>query len=471
MLSPALAGCLGGTSVDWGTGDGEYHVSVDEAKNKATIDAKLALTITGAPNTDAWLDGEEVDLTGCDNGTLTIEGWLSRTQVFDEGGALETARDVASIASFIIQESTFENAQDVQPNDARVAVKEWTAPTVAKALPPGEIKDRDFPHAGYLLIGIIPANENIMDAALTIDWHQPVKLTGYIPAGDGWYGTDPQTNDCRIRGGVGTGWAGAFVVTELVHGEDASLVDTDESYVQGDVPIFGRAPYTLILLFSIGGAVGLFVFSRGAMLAKANGIAQAMMSDAAVRSAKGAEAEVKRHERKMKAQEIAAQRESKEGGGFDVTAALETEKSENENFATSGGVVQTQAAFDMDAVLAEAAADREAEMEAPKRRGGGARSGGVSSGGVSSGGVSGGGVSSARVSKVSSNVTAPEPAPEPEAAAPAPARRKRATRRTRKVAPAPEAEPEPEPEPVRRQVNERSGPDLTDDEEFSDFSF
>jgi hypothetical protein len=316
------------------------------------------------------------------------------------------------------------------------------------------------------VVGLIPANEEILKGFGALDAHQKISLKGWFLSDSNYPPNYPEvTGNCRIDGAEtsnGGGFEGSMLVTQITLGKHG-VISESEPYDAFSVSPIGSAAYILLILFSFGGAVILFLLSTGMIRRGAKMTAKELLTEAQLLAARGVKKDIS---------QVLKDIEEETGRGLDVKAAkadvVKAEKLsskpevELDDFdvdsvlregyrpdarsvrgVESGGVVTTDESELMD----EHIADREAEIadDAEWVRGG--RRGGYRGGG------GGGGAPKE-----------PEPEPEPsgsmtmekgEAAKPK-------TRKTRSVKKKPEPEPEPEPE--------KRGPDITDDEDFSDFS-
>ena len=463
FLIPSFSGCIGGPNVAWGSSNGEYSTSFDSDSttgiNSISVTNKLSTT------SSRQVDGESFVLDECENSTFSVTGWLVQTKIFDQ-----PQTQTHAIASWMVKQMPYEEAGDVTPGSIFVSVvnsdDDWPSPTQAKGIPMvdgtlGSGKASDFPHQGWILLAIIPANENVFDAAIQMDTNQAVKLNGYLRQGDSTP-RDP-TVDCSIRV-PNNGWTGHFVVTSLTYG-DERVVTANEAYIGGDIPFFGRGLYTTILLVSIVASGALYIFSRNQIILGADSQAQAMLSEQQMRAGKSARHEAARHEARMAASTKAKESEftgkptkkSKTAPMFDIGAAL-AEDSPGANtghYVAGSSVTSTDEADAMEEMISDMQEEHAFEQELQEK---GLRN--IIGSGVGRGGRTIGRKSVATTPHTSRVVASPEPkvAPEPKS---------KPTRKTRRTK---SAEPEPIEEedvtPVRR-----ADPEVNDDGDFSDFSF
>ncbi len=493
LLLPAMAGCIGEPAVDWGNKSGEVQTSVN------TDDLTAVISSRTNPESDYWVVNQDVSLVGCradDAATedtnegedisneaqeeswdtqqnVRVEGWLAATQLFTEGGTVTTPQSQASIASFLIQLDHYNEAQDLKPGDVRLSVMEWEDPLRVKALPSGQTQPKDFPHQGWAIVGIIPASENVLNAANNLEPHQAITLEGYLVTSHDdntsqmWGNPAWTENGCRIVSywsawahtsqGQKNGWTGAMVVTDITYGSSGKQVGSQHTYIEGDIPIIGRGLYTTILLLSIVGAVALFIYSRNMIRMNANTQAQLMMSNVQLAAAKSASVEANRHDARMQAsaQAQAAVASGKKAKGaaasvpvFDVEAALSGDSSSSSNYIAGGGVTVTDGASEMEDMIEEMQEESEAALEMstkPRFRKG-------------------------EQKEVRSPVTT---SAQPESKVAEKPKKKRAVRKTKKTRKTSrlDEDDEQEPKPKPRVESKPKGPDLVDDDDFSDFTF
>jgi len=460
---PSFSGCIGGPNVTWGSSNGEYSTSFDSDGSTSITTHSISVTNKLSDTSSRQIDGESYDLDGCENSTFTVTGWLVQTKVFDQPQVQTPA-----ITSWMVKQMPYDDAGEVEPGSIFVSIvkpEDWASPTTAEGIPMvdgtlGSGKARDFPHQGWILLAIIPANENVFDAAIQMDTNQAVRLNGYLRQGD----TTPRdsTVDCNIRVS-NNGWAGHFVVTSMNYG-DERVVNSNEAYIGGDIPFFGRGLYTTMLLISIVASGALYIFSRNQIILGADTQAQAMLSEQQMRAGKSARHEAARHEARMAASTKSKESEysgkptkkSADAPMFDIGAAL-AEDSPGTNtghFVAGSSVTSTDEAEAMEEMISDMQEEHAFEQEL-KDKGlrniiGNARGSGKRS--------TVGRKSVATTPHTSRLSSSPEPEPEPKS------KPTRKTRKTKSVEPEPVEEEEETP--VRRNDSE-----VNDDGDFSDFSF
>ena len=464
---PSLSGCIGGPSVTWGSSTDEYSTSMDSDSSTGVTTHSISVTNKLSSSESRHLIDDSINLDGCENSTVTVSGWLVQTKVFDEPQTTTHA-----ITSWMIYAMPYGEAQDVEPGSIFVSIvnseNDWPSPTQAEGIPivDGILSDgkaSDFPLRKWALLAIIPANENVFDAAIQMETNQAISLTGYLPQSE--FINDDQMNDCKITSS-GKGWAGHFVVTSMNYG-DERVVNANEAYVGGDIPFFGRGLYTTMLLISIVASGALYIFSRNQIILGADTKAQSMLSEQQMRAGKAARHEAARHEARVAANTKAKEAEytgkptkkSKAAPKFDIGAALAEDSpgTSTGHYVAGSSVTSTDEAEAMDDMITEMQEEQAFEQELkdkglrniignlPKSGGGGHRRNIATK---------------PHTSRISASSEA-EPEPEPKS------KPTRKTRKTQAAKSEPEVvEEEEDDTPVRR-----VDPDVNDEGDFSDFSF
>jgi hypothetical protein len=358
-------------------------------------------------------------------------------------------------------------AQDMEPGSVYVSIvnseKDWDTPTTAQGQESGTTNDRDeFPHRSWALIGLIPANENVFDAAIQMDTNQAVKMEGYRLENE-YIDNDKQLNDCDIDASS-DGWRGHFVVTSVTYGNER-VASANEAYVAGDIPFFGRGLYTTILLISIVASGALYIFSRNQIILNADTQAQAMLSEQQMRAGKSARHEAARHDARMAATAKAKESEytgkptkkSAAAPTFDIGAALaeDTPGSNTGHYVAGSSVTSTEEAEAMDDMITEMQEEKAFEQELQEK---GLRNiiGDMPKGGGS--GKRRNIATKPHTSRLESDTSEPEPKKKPT----------RRTRKTRSVES--ESELVEGEEEVEETTTRHANPEVNDEGDFSDFS-
>tara|TARA_B100001996_G_scaffold16881_1_gene13969 strand:+ start:607 stop:2133 length:1527 start_codon:yes stop_codon:yes gene_type:complete len=495
MLSLTLVGCLAAAPAEWGTGQGMVSVEMSDDGTSVTIHERLSsdsnndivgveVPVIGCnTNENGTIPQKSQDVTEADHGgdPIRIEGWLATSKNFpdDEG---------PSIQAIIVDVMPIEDAQDTKgierdPGQQVPGIqdKRWATPLYAEAQF-GQDYDAVEEKRGWALIGIIPGNENVLDGMAGLqEWNRPVALEGYMLHGSvGGTVTIPSgssVQDCELSSN--TRFAAHMVITSIeIGGVTAS---ESEAYSMGSIPLIGGPLYLMIVLIGGGaGAFGTFTYASIQIRTAATKQAATLMSEKQIKAAGSVAKELKKHKKEVES--INKDRETSESVGvvddtsvkkveikeFDVSATLDgpadSMEALNSVSRTPGaGVIQTEASVEMDDKLREVMESAMEEASSPSSGPSGRRMGG--------GVTSGGGPGSRRTmsSSISSDemVTENDSQPEPVKRSP-PVKRKRAVRTPKQEITDPEPEPEEDQE---TRFDTREGPSISDDDEFSDFSF
>ena len=490
LILPSLGGCLGGLPITWGEGNDEYHATLNENESGvpgATISNKM-----GSPGTlDEWRM-----ISGCESSPeaapepVKLSGWLVQTKLFDQPSATEsTGGGTTSVASWVIKMMPYSQAQDQDPGSLYFKVQndetDWAFPTtvygyeaIENSANGATITD-EFPFSSWAVLGLVPSHENIFEGVVQMEPNQAVEIEGWIlhtytinktgvvsHGGADLYGEID--DDCNIKGNSvsPTAKKGAvvqLVVTSITYG-DERVVNSNEEYVAGDVPIFGRGLYTTLLLVSIVASGALYIFSRNQIILSADSQAQSMLSESQMRAGKSARHEAARHEARMAASQKEKESEytgkprkkSTAAPTFDIGAALaeETPGASTGHYVAGSSVTSTDEADAMQDMIVDMQEEKAFEQELQEK---GLRN---IIGGMPRSGSSRRNIPASRQTSQVTKVAEPEPKPEPKADPP-----KMKTRRTRKTSVQEEPVEEEDAPPPRRE-----DPEVNDDGDFSDFS-
>jgi len=464
MASMVLAGCVSPEMQEWGP-DG-IEVSVDKSAGTATMS-----THTGVYDLD-----EVANLLGCDSDgnfsaaaastdkPIRIEGWLHQSKHFPDGKSNSAPGLALSTSAVIIQLGEYDEV--IRPTLGKVEVKQWNTPfSGVKGTPPG-ITSGTWPHEGWAIVGLVPANENILEGFAGLDWHQKILLEGWLTDDLTFGSSEVHVSDddqCRIYAGAHMdGFAGAMVVTSMTLGEHG-LIDEEHSYSAYSVPIIGSWLYTIFLLGSIAGAVLLFFLTSGLIRRGAKLSARELMTEAQMLAAKGVKKEVKHDVRRAKSEsgekvkfkaskpevikdEKLSEKPSFELDDFDIDSVMREgsrPSAHSVRSSSSAGVIETEESVDMQEKMDEADSLRELQDTIKERQK--ARLGGKME------------IPEGLPDKPDSGMSVSR-SNAPQA--------KTETRKVRKTK-AVKEEPEPESKPV---TPTNSGPDIADEEDFSDFA-
>ena len=484
-----MAGCLSSSPINWGSDIGQYSAVMNENNTEIVIDDRMSVY------QESYLESVGIGTVGCqgENGTMAqssqsvvadeyggtpirIEGWLANGKAFPD-------HDGPAVYSIAVNMMPIEEAKNLKPHELDPQediplMKEWDDPLMAEGQFGSEFEDIQSKR-GWAVIGIIPTSENIADGMIgLLDWNRPISIEGYflhdqknirIP-------TELSVSDCSVASRESFG--AYFAVTSMtIAGNDASA---SEEYSVGSIPLVGGSLYLLLVIIGgAAGAFGAFTFSTIQIRKKANQTASVLMSEKQIRSAGGVDRDLKQHRRDVEKLEKSSsssnievvddtatkKMEIKE---FDVSGTLESAPDGLEATASLGkttgrGVIQTEEAAEMDeklkAVMENAMTKEENVSTGPSSRriGGGVTSSGSSS--VSPSAKRNMANISTTKTDVNKDII--------EQKSPPVSRRKRVVKREV----VPKVEEDEVPEDTGPRYETREGPSLSDDEEFSDFSF
>ncbi len=478
FILPSLSGCLGGFPVTWGEGNGEYHATLEDGESGAP-----GVTISNRLGTPGELD-EWRKISGCEGNseaapqTVKISGYLLQSKIFENPAGTEAA-GTASLVSWVIKMMSYDDALEQEPGSLYFSVKtdSWITPTTVQGYEAvensegGDTRQDEFPFANWAVLGLVPSNENLFDALMQLEGNQAIEIEGWFLHGlswdkhkngenqGGWVDSGPiQRNapvneDCNIvDSNESTLGPNAQLVVKSISYGDERVVSSEEKYVAGDVPFFGRGLYTTILLVSIVASFAMFIYSRNQLMLSADSQAQSMLSEQQMRAGKAARHEAARHEARMEAvarskEEDFTGRPTKKSAGvakFDINAALSEQGpgASTSHYVAGSSVVATDEAEAMDDMIADMQKEQAFEQELQEK---GLRNiiEGLPKGGRRSAGGSG---------RPAPKVAEPKVESKPKS---------RKTRKTKSQ----EVE-ESEPEVEERRVD----PDVNDEGDFSDFS-
>ncbi|MEE2759470.1 MAG: hypothetical protein VYA86_05790 [Candidatus Thermoplasmatota archaeon] len=368
----AFSGCIGGSDASWGTSDGEYSVTIGDSDNVGSSAKDMSVTNKLAPSSSNHVIGDE-EIIGCENSTYSISGWLAQTKIFDQPQVTTSA-----VASWMILEKPYTESQDIKPGSVFVQIvskeDDWPSPNQAEGIPmvDGVLangKASEFPHNGWALLAIIPANQNVFEAVIQMDSNQAISLNGYILQDE--YYDENQIQNCALEASS-KGLARHFVVTSITYGNER-VVSSSQAYVAGDIPLIGRGLYTTTLLISIVASGALYLYSRNQLILSADSQAQTMLSEQQMRAGKAARHEAARHEARMEAvakakvEDFSGKPKKKSSGvaKFDINAALAEQGPgvSTAHYVAGSSVTATDEAEAMEDMIADMQKEHEFEQE------------------------------------------------------------------------------------------------------------
>ena len=259
VLIMFMSGCIYADTPEWGKGDGQVFVEIDETS--ADISSKLG---------DDDFD-ETGSIVGCEETKFKLSGLLISSQLDSNHPELANIESRMG-AAVIIHTMSYSAAEDVEDGSAgRIDIKDWSSPinpteSVGSKLSTNEDE--------WEVVGIIPASENVADGLNVLQhWHQAIELRGYVVETDG---VESATDEgCELDG-----QGHAMIVTNIKTEQGVVSLngDSDDEYSLGDTDIFGG--WTFILFFLVvgfGGGTALYVVSTMMIRQGARATAEALL--------------------------------------------------------------------------------------------------------------------------------------------------------------------------------------------------
>ena len=405
IASMLLAGCLGPSTADWGSGSGAVQVnfSMEETTVKSSLSggstSNSVIPVGCIPGTAGG------DLQQGNGTAISFTGYLAASAFYDSHNQQSTRGLAFGVTTAVaIQSMSFSDAAAVVDGDgARIDLKDWSDPLYPKT-GSGSVNLEQLDSEAdtkWFVLGLIPTTEDVLYGLTSLnEWHQPVSIHGYMVATEGagsnavgelksWHGA---TNECSLKVESNTNREDLYVLVTGITLEEATVSangEADDEWVQGDVPFLGRGGFIMFFLVGgIGGSVGLFIVSKGMIMKSAGrsmriligeeGMKKAasVKKDAKAAKAAGMESPEERQRRKdrerREAEKERRQAEKKndapaekatkkkdEGalGGFDLDSVLASTSTSGPGRSAPTGrkssVVATEAAEEMDRMSAQ----------------------------------------------------------------------------------------------------------------------
>ena len=383
IASMLLAGCLGPSTADWGTGSGAVQVnfSMEETTVKSTLSGgSTSNTIVPVGCIPGTAGGDLQDGNGS---AISFTGYLAASAFYDSHNQQSTrGLGFGVTTSVAIQSMSFSDAAAVVDGDgARIDLKEWSDPLYPKTGAGSVNLEKLDSEADtkWFVLGLIPTSEEVLKGMTSLnEWHQPVSIHGYMvyteEGGSNAVGElkswHTATNECSLKVESNTNREDLYVLVTGITLDGATVSangEADDEWVQGDVPFLGRGGFIMFFLVGgLGGSVGLFIVSKG-MLMKSAGRsmrvligeegmkkAASVKKDAKAAKAAGMESPEERQRRKTRERQQAEKEQKKQ--------QPPTEKSSTKEDGDSLG------GFDLDSVLASTSTSRGLGGSAPTGR-------------------------------------------------------------------------------------------------------
>jgi len=395
VASMLLAGCTGPSTANWGSGSDA--VSVDFSMENTAVKSGLSgqSTTTNVIPVGCTPGSEGGELDESTGSPVSFTGYLAASQFYDDHSDMARNLDFGVTTAVAIHAMSFSDAAAVNEGEgARIDVKNWFEPLYPKT-GAGSVNlekvDSDS-ETKWFVLGLIPTSENVLDGMTSLnEWHQPVTIHGYMVSQEG-DGNNPigylkdwhtATNDCSLMVKSVNNREDLYVLVTGITLDGASVSasgEADDEWVHGDVPLLGRGAFIMFFLAGgLGGAVGLFVVSRGMVMKSASKSMQTLIgadgmkkaasvkSDAKAAKKAGMESPTERKARMDKERSKETKKERSPSspakdespmGGFDLDSVLaSTSTSQGPGGAAPVGrkssVVVTEAAENMDRMQEE----------------------------------------------------------------------------------------------------------------------
>jgi hypothetical protein len=367
FASMVLAGCLGPASAVWGSGSDAVEVqfsmegtSVKSGLSGSTTTESVIPVGCQPGDGGATLDpglGEPVSFTG----------YLAASHFYTAHDPVMGARglDFGVTTAVAVQSMPFNDAAGVVDGDgARIDVKDWSSPlnpeTGAGSIDLDELdSDAD---TEWFILGLIPNSENVLEGMKALDeWHQPVSIQGYMVSKSGnesnpmgylksWHTANAE---CSVTVNSGNNREDVYVLVSGIVLDGAKVSangESDDEWVQGNVPLLGRTGFVLFfLLGGVGGAAGLFVVSRGMVMRSASQSMKTLIGTEGMKKAASVKTDAKAAKKAgMESPTERQQRLDKEN----AKAQKEAKKERQDTPSAPTSDASPLGGFDLDSVLA-----------------------------------------------------------------------------------------------------------------------
>ncbi len=368
VFSMVLAGCLGPSSANWGSGDGS--VDVDFSMEDTTVVSTLgdkSRTIEGLKPVGCTPGTDGGSLEASTGDAVRFTGYLAASQFYDAHSEAVAGLQLGVTTAVAIQSMSFDQAASVVDGEgARIDVSMWNVPlqpeTGAGSVDLDKVDSESA--SEWFVLGLIPTTEHVLYGMKSLnEWHQAVTIHGYLVeaanssnSGYGykatWHNAD---NDCSMTVGTNNR-EDALVLVSRITLEDATVSsngESDDEWVFGNVPFLGRAGFVLFFLAGgFGGAVGLFIVSNRMMMSAAKSSMRTLIGDEGMRKAASVKTDAKAAkkagmesptQRQKRSEQVRKETEKKEARQRSPPRSTPSKKKKDD-----GGL----GGFDLDSVLA-----------------------------------------------------------------------------------------------------------------------
>lgn len=351
-----LAGCLSTTTATWGEDNGQ--VKVDFSTESVTAisslgDDKETFSQMTPVGCNAGQDTQTLDEGGS---PISFTGYLAASQFYETHNELYGAKDLdlAVTASVAIQSMSMNEAANVDGEQIpRVQVKNWMLPlypeTGAGNIDLDEV-DMDS-SSKWFVLGLIPTTENILYGMQALgEWHQPVQIEGYLLESNstispGYFSSYHEVgSNCEMAIGQNNIESVYLMVTsiQLENSNVSPQGDSSDEWVLGEVPYLGRNGFIMFfLIFGIGGAVAMFMFSKIAVSRGATASMEVLVGKKAMAAVSKVKEDIK--QAKAGGMKTSKQRNAEARGSVENETKKSPKKKSTE--------VENLAGFDLDSAL------------------------------------------------------------------------------------------------------------------------
>jgi hypothetical protein len=378
LCATMLSGCTGITAADWG--DDGIEVDWNGPDNVVNIKSAFGnnsmmsnLTAVGCNETGKMPSKDDLNSDTYEpEMPVVLAGWVSAVHHYQNGAGMypESISRAVSTA-VIIQHMSYDSAVSNYDNGImgkRVQVKDWGDPNddgLARPFAPDtagkpklemQEEETDF-HAA----GLIPASADVLEGMEAINWHKPVKITGYMlysssaPSPYDYYWTNvadsivKTTANCELLRTSSDGFRGNILVMTIETPDDRITLNEGYSSSVGGLNTWFFT--ILVLIIGGGGAFGMFIFSTLMQRHGAASAAKVLLGEGGLAAARQVMAEAKEarkegldevHTSIAKKQEKTKKDEVEDVSikGFSLDSILATESSSVGPAEVEGGGVQ-----------------------------------------------------------------------------------------------------------------------------------
>ena len=288
LSATLLSGCTGIDSPDWGN-DG-IEVDWNGPDNLVNIksafgndEAMSNLTAIGCNETGKMPSSSDLSADNYEpEMPVVLAGWVSAVHHYQNGaGAGEDSISRAVSTAVVIQHMSYDSAilnYDNGVMGTRVQVKDWGDPNedgVARPYEPdtaGKPKlERGEEETDFHAAGLIPASADVLEGMEAINWHKPVKISGYMLHSysaaspyDYYYTKSSEpvvmtTPNCELLRTSSDGFRGNILVMTIETPDDRITLNEGYSSSVGGLNTWIFT--ILVLAIGGGGAFGMFIFS------------------------------------------------------------------------------------------------------------------------------------------------------------------------------------------------------------------